>query len=142
MDLKQNSFFGLASPLWDPLFAITPQQHERRYMTMTPAVDIVEEDKAWLFRMDLPGVEKDNIDIEVNGDQLMVAGQRHENSEEKHEGYTYIERVEGQFRRAFTLPESASRDDISAKIRNGVVEIRVEKIPEVQSRKILIEEQQ
>ena len=140
MDLKQNSFFGLAGPLWDPLFSFTPPQYERRYMT--PAADIFEEGNAWLFRMDLPGVEKDNIDIEVNGDQLVVSGRRHEHGEEKREGYTYIERTGGQFRRSFILPESADRDSISARIKNGVVEIHIEKVPEVQSRKILIEEQQ
>ncbi len=140
MEMKQNSFFSLASPLWEPLFAVAPQDHERCYMT--PAADIVEKENAWLFRMDLPGVGKEDIDIEVNGDQLVVSGQRHEHGEEKHEGYTYIERVDGLFRRSFTLPESANRDSISARIKNGVVEVHVEKVPEVQSRKILIEEQQ
>ena len=138
MNLKQNSFFDLTAPLRDPLFSMIDRQYEQH---MTPAADVVEEDEAWLLRVDLPGVEKDNINIEIHGDQLMVSGKRHVHNQEKHKGYAYLERVDGQFKRIFTLPETVNKDSVSATIKNGVIEVRVEKLPETQPRKILIEDQ-
>ena len=120
--------------LWDP---VTSPKAER---SLAPTADVIEKDSEWLFRVDMPGVEKGDIDIQLDGDQLVVSGRRHEHTEEKKDGYTYIERVDGILERRFVLPETAHRDRISAKTKNGVLEIHVEKQPEVKPRKISVEE--
>lgn len=129
-------FFSLTNRLWEPMF---PMMSDRRGHYITPAADIIEKDDSWLFRVDLPGVEKDDIDIEVNGDQLVISAKRQVDKEEKHPGYTCIERVEGQFKRVFALPDTVDKDKISARTRNGVIEVRVGKVPEILSRKVPVE---
>ena len=134
MYLKYDPLYNLAHRLWEPTLSSADTQH------LTPAADVLEEENAWVFRVDMPGVVKDNIHVEIDGDHLVVSGERHENTKEKQNGYTYIERVDGVFERRFALPNTTNKDKISAKIQNGVIEIRVEKLSEVKPRRISIEE--
>ncbi len=133
MYLKYDPFYSLAK-LWEPGFRPAAEPY------MTPPADIVERDDEWIFRVDMPGVDKDHINIHVDGDQLVVSGDRHEETKEKQDGYTYIERVDGNFERRFVLPETSNRGEISAKTKNGVLEIHIGKQPEVKPRRIAIEE--
>ncbi len=133
MYLKYDPFYSLAK-LWEPGVRPAAEQY------LTPLADIVEKDDEWVFRVDMPGVDKDHINIHVDGDQLVVSGNRHEKTEEKKDGYTYFERVDGNFERRFVLPETSDRGDISAKTKNGVLEIHIGKQPEVKPRRIAIEE--
>ena len=134
MYLKYDPFYSLAK-LWEP--GAGPDLTEP-YLTSPADMDDRAED--WVFRVDVPGVEKDHINIHVDGDQLVVSGDRHEKTEERKEGYTYIERVDGNFERRFVLPETADRGEISAKTKNGVLEIHVGKQSEVKPRRISVEE--
>ena len=134
MYTRSDPFYSLMNRLWDPTFPTTGDH------SLTPAADIIEKDGEWLFRVDMPGVEKENIDIQVDGDQLVVSGKRHEEVEDKKDGYTYIERVDGRFERRFTLPETADREKITAKTKSGVLDIHVGKQPEAKPRRIAIEE--
>ena len=129
---QYDPVFNLARRLWDPM-----PLDERH---LTPAADVIEKDSEWVFRVDLPGIPKDNIDIHVDGDQLIVTGKRHEHTEEKKDGYTYIERVDGNLERRLVLPETAHKDKISAKTKDGVLEVHIEKQPEVKPRRITVEE--
>ena len=131
---QYDPFINLTSKLWDPLFR--PGSEQR----LIPAADIVERNNGWLFRVDMPGIEKDDIDIQVDGDHLVVSGKRHEHKEETKDGYVHIERTDGFFERRFVLPETVHRDKISAKTKNGVLEVHVEKKAEVKPRRIRIDQ--
>ncbi len=131
---QYDPLFNLAHKLWDPVFPPGTEHH------LTPAADVIEKNGEWVFRVDLPGIERDDIDIRVDGDHLVVSGKRHEHTEEKKDGYTYIERVDGLFERRFVLPETAHCDKVNAKTKDGVLEIHVEKQPEVKPRRIAVEQ--
>ncbi len=109
--------------------------------SLSPSVDVIEKENQWTFYFDLPGVDKEHIDIEVDGNQLVVSGERQSEKEEKKSSYTYTERVHGKFQRCFTLPDNADTEKISAASENGVLKVHVEKIAQAQAqpRKIALQ---
>ena len=104
-----------------------------------PAVDIKETDKAFIITADVPGVDPKDIEVNMENGVLTIRGERKEEKEEEKEGYKRIERVRGTFYRRFTLPDTADAEKISAKSKNGVLEITIPKQEKVQPRKITVE---
>jgi HSP20 family protein len=92
-----------------------------------PAVDIKEEDKRFLIQADIPGVDPEDIEVEMENGVLSISGQRHAEHEEEKEGYKRIERSYGSFVRRFSLPDTADPDSIKAKCKNGALEVVVTK---------------
>lgn len=98
-----------------------------RLGTASPPVDIVETDEAFIARIDLPGFERDEIDVKVIDDTLRLRA--HTESKAKEEGERYI-RQERQVRsvdRQFRIPEPVNDEEIRAKMNNGVLEITMPK---------------
>ncbi len=104
-----------------------------------PAVDIVEEKDRFLLRADVPGVAADDIDVSMDAGVLTVAGERRAEDRSEDAGVQRIERVSGRFFRRFTLPETADADGITAKCRDGILEVAIPKMPEIQARRISVE---
>ncbi len=104
-----------------------------------PAVDIVEEKGRFLLRADVPGVTPEDIEINMEDGVLSIAGERHTEKHEDAEGVRRFERVSGRFYRRFSLPETADADSISARSANGILEVSIPKLPEVQPRRITVE---
>lgn len=92
-----------------------------------PPVDIKEEKDRFLVLADIPGVNKEDIQISLEHDVLTLRGERHFEKTEKKEGYTRVERSQGQFYRRFSLPQTADDAKISAKYKQGVLEISIPK---------------
>jgi HSP20 family protein len=105
----------------------------------TPAVDIKETDTAFVITADIPGVDPKDIEVNMENGVLTIRGERKEEKEEEREGYKRIERVRGTFYRRFSLPDTADAEKISAKSKNGVLEITIPKQEKVQPRKIAVE---
>lgn len=105
-----------------------------------PATDVVTKDKDVVVKMELPGLDPEkDLDIKVEGDMLVVSGQRNEEREVKEENYQLRERRYGSFYRSFPLPEGVSSDAISAAYNNGILEITLAgaaQIAEVQPKRI------
>ena len=92
-----------------------------------PAVDIKEDDKQFTLWADLPGVNIDDVEVTMEHGTLSIQGKReHETSEERN-GYRRVERTSGRFLRRFGLPDSADEAGISARCRDGVLEIVIPK---------------
>jgi len=105
-----------------------------------PAVDIKEENDRFLIIADVPGVDPDDIEVHMENGVLSIKGERHEEHEEEKEGYKRIERMHGSFHRRFNLPETADAEGISAKSRNGSLEISIPKREALaQTRRITVE---
>ena len=104
-----------------------------------PAVDIVEEKDRFLLRADVPGVAPADIDISMEDGALTISGERQTEKHEDAEGVRRFERVSGRFYRRFTLPDTADADNIAAKCANGILEVSIPKLPEVQPRRITVE---
>ena len=90
-----------------------------------PAVNVEETDKEYVFTADVPGLQKDDLNVEVDKGLLKIRGERKESKEEKAKGYIRKEQFYGSFNRAFALPNDAKTDDVKADYRNGVLTIRL-----------------
>lgn len=95
--------------------------------TWAPAVDIKEEKNRFLVIADIPGVDKEKIQISLENNILTIQGERSFEKKEEHNGYSRIERAQGQFYRRFSLPQTADESQITAKYKQGVLEITIPK---------------
>jgi len=99
------------------------QQFRQRGDEWTPDIDVFEHDNATVVRADLPGVKRDELEISVEGNTLLIEGRREE-AEAKEENY-YSERPLGRFSRSVQLPEGVDPNAITATYQDGVLELTV-----------------
>ena len=106
-----------------------------------PEIEMLQNNGQLLVRADLPGLTKEDVNVELTNDMLTISGERKDEKEEKREGYYRSERSYGSFYREIPLPEGAKTEDATATFRNGVLEItmRVPKV-ETSTRKLEIKE--
>jgi len=104
----------------------------------SPAVDIKEEDTQYLLIADIPGVNPNNIDIQMDKNVLSIKGERNTELKKDHDGFKRIERKHGIFYRQFTLPEDVNAQDIEAKCDNGVLTLFIPKQAAAKPRKISV----
>lgn len=104
-----------------------------------PAVDVKEEQGAYVVRADVPGVDPKDITLDMENGVLTLRGERKSEVKEEKENYHRIERVAGTFYRRFTLPDTADAESISAKYTNGVLEVRIPKQEKVLPRRIEVQ---
>jgi HSP20 family protein len=91
----------------------------------SPQVEIFERDNELVLRADLPGLTKDDVNVEIANDGITIEGERRHEHEEKGEGYFRSERSYGKFYRRIPMPEGAKAEDANASFSNGVLEIAV-----------------
>ena len=123
---------------WDPFgaFGFDVQERSRSW---APVVDIYEKGDDVVIRAELPGVNRDDIEVGVDKGVLTLSGER-KIDKDVEEGTTYRrERFYGKFTRSFTLPDSVDASRIAAKAKDGVLEIRVPKAEQARPRRIEIE---
>jgi len=104
-----------------------------------PAVDIFEEKDRYVVRADVPGVEPEDINVSMDNGILNLAGERRAETRAENASAQRIERAAGRFFRHFTLPESTDAEGITARYSNGILEVAIPKLPEVQARRITVE---
>ena len=94
---------------------------------LSPALDITESDHDYVVTVELPGVKKEDLSIEMNEGILTIRGEKKSEREEKKERSHWVERTYGSFSRAFTLPPNAAGDRIDASFKDGVLTLRIAK---------------
>ena len=82
-----------------------------------PAVDIYEDEKKVVLKLEVPGIEEKDLDVSVENNTLTVKGERKFENEEKEENFHRIERRYGSFFRAFTLPSTVDTENVQAKLQ-------------------------
>jgi HSP20 family protein len=92
-----------------------------------PLSDVIEKENEIVYIIDIPGVEKKDIELEVIGNKLEIKTEKKEEIKREAEGYLRYERSYNGFRRSFILPENADSSQIEATYKNGVLEITVKK---------------
>lgn len=111
--------------------------------TWAPRIDVVEKNQRLVTRIDLPGMKKEDVKVEVTDGQLAISGERKHEKEEKGETFYRCEREYGSFYRAVPLPEGAKVEDVKAMFAEGVLEVSVPlpaKPPEAKARMVEIQE--
>lgn len=90
-----------------------------------PAIEVREKEGKLFVTAELAGLKPEDVKVYVDGDTLVVEGERKQEKEEKREGYFHSERSYGKFFRSFLLPEGAKADLTAAHFNNGVLEVTV-----------------
>ena len=103
-----------------------------------PAMDLVETGDHLVLRADLPGLEKDDVEIEVKDGVLTISGERKAQHEDKSEGFYRVERSFGTFSRSLTLPKGVHADKVEAEFDKGVLEVRIPKPEEAKPHRVQI----
>lgn len=103
-------------------FAFKPLTDE---IAFKPAVDVFEKDGRLITKIDLPGMKKEDVTVEVTNGYLAISGERKSEMEEKKEAFYRSEREYGAFYRAIPLPEGVKLEDVKATFIEGVLEVSV-----------------
>jgi HSP20 family protein len=117
--------FGLGQRSWS-----TPSERTATSgWNWSPQLEAFQRGNEYVVRVDLPGMKKDDVRIDVTDESITIEGERREEHEEDREGYYRSERRYGTFRRVVPLPEGALADTAKAHFNNGVLEIVVQAPP-------------
>ena len=103
-----------------------------------PRVDIKEEPEQFVLYADVPGVDPQDIEVQMDKGMLTIKGERREEASINVESFSRIERSHGSFHQRFALPDSADHEKISAHGHNGVLQITIPKRPETTPRRIQV----
>lgn len=103
-------------------------------IAFAPRIDVVQRGNELVVRADLPGVNPDDVVVEISDDAITISGERAQERTEEHDGVYRVERTYGSFYREIPLPEGTITDQAKASFNNGVLEITVPAPPEQASR--------
>ena len=125
--------FDWRSPFRRSVFDMEPLWRRELTWAATPAVDIVEKDKAYEVAAELPGMDENNIEVKVANGMLTIKGEKKEEKEEKRKDYYHSERRYGSFERRFQIPEGVDTSKIEASFKKGVLTVTLPKTSEAQA---------
>ncbi len=103
-----------------------------------PTCEVRDEEKYFTVSLDIPGIKKEEINIEVKENELYITGERKFAASEQKDNVLRSERRYGKFSRVFTIPSNVNTDGIEARFENGVLDLVLPKEEKAQSRKISI----
>lgn len=103
-----------------------PFTREFEHVGWVPEIEVLRQNGDFIVRADLPGMTKENFEVEIDQNLLTLRGERKEEQEEKHEGYYRTERSYGTFYRQIPLPEGAKTETAKAEFKDGVLEITMQ----------------
>ena len=112
--------------------------NDARGRRWVPAMDLAEAGDHLVLRADLPGLTRDDVNIEIKDGVLTVSGERKAEHRDDAEGFYRVERAFGSFSRSLTLPDGVDADDVSAEFENGVLEVRIPKPEERKPHRVTI----
>lgn len=93
-----------------------------------PACDVYETSEAFVVQMDLPGVDSNEVEVHVDGDHLVVRGERRPAEKQRPESFHRVERSHGPFSRTFQLTAEVDPDRVTAQYRDGLLRIELPKV--------------
>ncbi len=131
---RKNDVFDRFLSAFDTDFS----QAETKDTFYNPHSEIREFDDKFIVSLDVPGIKKEEVNVEINDNTLVISGERKLESEVKEDKYLRTEKRYGSFKRAFTLPTNVDKERSTASYNDGVLEIELAKSTTEQNRKITI----
>ena len=125
IEKKEPSFPGI-SECFDNFFAKDLDVFSKFKATI-PSINIKEKDEQFIIEVAIPGLTKDDFDINIDNNILIISSNNQQKNEEKQANYTKREFCFSEFKRSFTLPDTANLDEISANYDNGILTISIQK---------------
>src|SRR5262245_3544138 len=120
--------------LFESALARTKFDAEGEVGAWSPVADVWETPHHIVLSLELPGLSQSDMSVQVDGDELVVAGERRAEPEQPGVQYHRMERSQGRFARRFSLPSNARRDSVRAEYRDGVLIVTVPKESEIERR--------
>ena len=114
----------LLVPRWSPKWA----ERQGAFPLKTPATDLKDRGKDFILRAEMPGVDRDGVDITIHRDSVEVKGESESGREEEHEGYYYREIGRSSYYRRIPLPEEVDAEKAEGKLENGVLHLTLPKL--------------
>ncbi len=127
----RNEFDRLFDSFFNPSY-----EEETALSAFNPAVDIVEEDQAYQVHVELPGLTKDDIKLNIKDNYLSISGEKKRESKVEEKNYQRTERIFGSFQRNFRLSDSVDVDKIEAEFKDGVLNVVIPKKKESLAKQI------
>jgi len=115
---------------------LTPADENITVPEWSPLVDIAEDDKEYLIKVELPEVQKDDVKVTVENGTLTIAGERKSETETKGRKFHRVERFYGRFERSFTVPDDAEADNVKAEFKDGVLRVHLAKSEKARPKQI------
>ena len=134
-----RTFDKMFDEMWNGMWAANNARYntETARPVLRPAMDVVEEENAFVVRVDLPGIAPEDVNIEVDGDLLTISGEV-EVAETEDKQYTYRERRQGAFKRSLRLADTLDIENAEATFEHGVLTLTLPKQPEAQPKRITV----
>ena len=113
---------------WEP-FRITADGQEEALTVAdwSPRVDIVENEKEFIIKAELPDMKREDVKVTVDEDVLTLSGERRQEKEEKNQRYHRVECEYGSFSRSFTLPPGTVGEKVMAEFKDGILRVHLPK---------------
>jgi len=127
---RLNHFFGTPTP------TRANDEESMAPARWAPLVDIVEDEKEYLIKAELPEIKKDDISVKVEKGILAGTGERKCEKEENGKKYHRVERSYGHFTRTFSLPDDADAEQVKAEFKDGVLLVHVQKAEKAKPKQI------
>jgi HSP20 family protein len=138
---------------WDPFDEVRRMQEymeqmmrafpalENRYVsdTLSPLTDVAEEENKVIVTTDLPGIDKENVELNLRDNLLVISAQKGKEEETEKEGYLRKERSFMRYYREIPLPDYVTEDGATAQLKNGVLTVTLPKTKAVTEKRIQIE---
>ncbi|MCK4537451.1 MAG: Hsp20/alpha crystallin family protein [Candidatus Krumholzibacteria bacterium] len=124
--------------LFNNLFLFNRRRLDSDYRGWTPRVDIQEHENDFEISAEIPGMDKDEISIEVQENILTIRGEKKTEEKVAENNYHLCERSTGSFERSFTLPDNTDPEGVDAEYKNGVLKITVPKTIKAQPKEIKV----
>jgi len=123
---------------WSPFrrSSLTADDENITVPEWAPLVDIAEDDKEYLIKVELPEVQKDDVKVTVESDTLTISGERKAEKEQKGRKFHRVERYYGRFERSFSIPDDAEADDVKAEFKDGVLRVHLAKCEKARPKQI------
>ena len=131
---KPMGAFDLLGDFTKALDSFFPETTAHR--NRIPAVNVREEESGYVLEAELPGLNQDEVKVKVEDNLLTISSTQKKGAEEEKNGYLLRERVESSFARSFVLPQNVDKETISAKFKNGLLILEMQKRKEDKTRAI------
>lgn len=133
MDRMMERFFGRTGPMWWPRLR-WPEEVAMAF----PSVDVFEDDDNVVVKAELPGVNKDDLDVNVEENTITISGEKKKEEKKEEKDYYRIERSYGSFKRSFSLPAEVESAKAKARFKDGVLEVTIPKSEKAKKKQIKV----
>jgi HSP20 family protein len=134
IDRMMDDFFARRMSPWWPERWLGAREEE----IVAPVLDVYEEKDDIVVKAELPGMDKNQIEIEISDSELILKGEKRKEEKIEEENYYRCERSYGAFRRSVEIPKDVQADKIKAAFKNGILEVRLPKTEKAKAREIKV----